>query len=460
MGVFLRGSAGSLENVGRLALSALLLILFPCGARSQFEESEKKIDSPGLVIEAAIGWDGIVDPARPVPISFLLTNHSDRMIEGRLTLSEPVNGHEVDLGEVFVAPGTSRRVASIQAMEKWYECFATLTGEEDVLWRRELPINTGRQFLEDVNFALFVDDGGRRLQLPGALSDSSLVGAADAMSGATGRSIQCLTAKSWQVPNHPGPLVAMQAIIFREGAVESALNRAQWRSVAEWVCQGGTLFIHAKSEEIIDRLKESSPLPGSAGVQSEEFKIRHVGLGAIYEYSQPLVSDEGASTRKLIAEAVALLPKHHVTSLVEQGDVRSTRDGGTERNRILIVAFFGLYTLLSGVVAILLFRMSQQKSAIYMCIVVAGACVCSGLLGGLLRFSQGDADWLTVTQGGVGGAVQVARIEVLSAGGRNTKVAVSGENVDLQFTPQARRSYSWNSPSKGFPAFTWRLHVA
>ncbi len=55
MGVFLRGSAGSLENVGRLALSALLLILFPCGARSQFEESEKKIDSPGLVIEAAIG---------------------------------------------------------------------------------------------------------------------------------------------------------------------------------------------------------------------------------------------------------------------------------------------------------------------------------------------------------------------------------------------------------------------
>ena len=55
MSVFLRGSVCAPGNVGRLALSALLLILFPCGARSQFEESEKKIDSPGLVIEAAIG---------------------------------------------------------------------------------------------------------------------------------------------------------------------------------------------------------------------------------------------------------------------------------------------------------------------------------------------------------------------------------------------------------------------
>jgi hypothetical protein len=459
--------SGSMDDratmLRRFVLVTMLSLLIPASARCQFEDSEKKIDTAELVIEASAGWGGTVDQGRPVAVSFLLTNHSDQMIDGRLTLSDPTYGFEVDLGEVFVAPATSRRIASIQAMENWFECYATLSGDGKVLWRRELPLNTGRPFLKNVNYALFVDDGGRALQLPGSAADPTTLGPSELqVAGESGFPVECLTAKTWQVPNHPGPLMSVKAMIFREGADAEALNRLQWEAVAEWMCQGGTVFVHSRSREIIDRLKKFSPLAGDSPVQAGEFTIRHVGLGAIYEYSQPLVSSEGAETRNLIAEHIALLTGNPLSSLVGSGFLHHSRRGGqADRNRILVVGFFGIYTVLSGLVAIVLFRMSQRKIGIYTVVVVSGACVLSGLLGWVLRYSQGDVTWMTVTQSGAGGAVQVARVEVQSAGGRNTQVAVSGENVDLQFTGQTRRRYYWDARSpQGFPPFTWQPNQA
>lgn len=448
-----------------LLLCILTGLAVPTGASAQEADDEirKDIDTPGLMIEAAAGWDGIVDHNSATSVALLITNQSAGITRGEIVLKDPINNKELSLGEVVIAPDTSRRLNTIQNLSEWYECLAEFRTGGAVLWRRDLPLNTGKQFFENISYVLFVDDGGRSLQLPGAIVDSSSIGSNSLqIAAASGRPVHCLTAKTWQVPNHHGPMIPVQALLFREGASERILNRRQCEAIGEWICQGGTLFLHEESDDLMAALIKAAPLKSRVASVSKngEFSIRRLGLGAIYEYSQPLFAQEGHSTRKRIAEAVSLLPKHHIATLVSRGSLQNPRGGRADRNRILVGGFFVIYAFLSGAVTIMLFRLSQRKIGLYALFVVAGACVLSAVLGGMLRFSEGDLNWMTVTQPGAGGAVQVAQIQVQSAGGRNTKVAVKGTHADLQFTGHARRYYYWRNDSTGIGPFTWQRNQA
>ncbi len=445
----------------RTGPTALLVLLLSSVAPAQTDSSSEEIDSPGLVVESVAGWDGTVDLSTPVPLSFLIRNDSDHIIEGELRLSDPLRGHEVSLGEIVVAPRTARRVASIQAMTDWFECIATLGKGTQVLWRRELPLQTGNEFVENVNFALFIDDGGRRLELPGAVSPTTALAASQLpVAGKEGRPVRCLTVKTWQTPNHPGPLMAAQAMIFPEGADEDQLNQVQWEAVAEWMCQGGAVFVHGQSREIIDSLTNAAPLDPDPAGPSGEFVVRRVGLGALYEYAEPLLPSASNEVRQRIGETIARLTKNHAGSLLDSANWYYWRGGRADLNRVLVVTFFGFYTFFSGVVALLLFRLSQRRMGAYTVSVIVGACILSGLLGAYLRFSQGDLHWMTVTQAGAGGVVQVGRIEIQSAGGRNTHVAVKGEHVDLQFVGSEQHYNPWYRPQTGYPPFTWQPNLA
>ena len=55
------------------------------------------------------GLNGVVDTEDPLPISFLLTNNSQKIIEGNLFITSPASGDEVFLGEVTLAPSSTRR---------------------------------------------------------------------------------------------------------------------------------------------------------------------------------------------------------------------------------------------------------------------------------------------------------------------------------------------------------------
>ena len=80
----------------------------------------------------------------------------------------------------------------------------------------------------------------------------------------------------------------------------------------------------------------------------------------------------------------------------------------------------------------------------------------------MLRFSQGDLKWASVSYVGSGGLVQVARFDVQSSGGRNEDVAVKGMTPNLQFTGQANdvRNYYWRNqePRDANPAFDLQLN--
>ena len=58
--------------------------------------------------------------------------------------------------------------ASIQALVEWNECVASLRVGDEVAWQRELPLSTSVMFTHNINVTLFIDDGGRRLDLPSA----------------------------------------------------------------------------------------------------------------------------------------------------------------------------------------------------------------------------------------------------------------------------------------------------
>ena len=99
--------ASAYRPIVRSALIAVLALALPSFANGQIDPADRSagdIDTAGLVIEASLGWDGTVDQSTPIPVSFLIRNSSDRIIEGHLTLSDRMSGHEVPLGKIIVAP--------------------------------------------------------------------------------------------------------------------------------------------------------------------------------------------------------------------------------------------------------------------------------------------------------------------------------------------------------------------
>jgi hypothetical protein len=444
---------------GAARIAGLLLLLLPAVASAQPSAARRDLDTAGLFIEAAAGWDGTVSRSVPVSVSFLIRNDAEQMIEAELFLTNPVSEEELSLGEIVVSAKTARRVTSIHALEEWDECFAELRVGRDVLWRRELALTTGNEFDDASNFALFIDDTGRRLTLPTPPDDTTLYRPELLVGGTDGRRAKCLAAKSWQVPNHPAPLSIIQAVIFPEKAPDDLLNEVQWIALAKWMCAGGIIFVHGESEKIITKLIESAPLDVDAVDSSGLFTVRRVGLGGLYLYSQPITASEGAELRSQVATLIARLPKSPIEPLLDSSNYNYRGSERADLNRVIVLLFFLSYAVLIGLVSLVLFRLSQRRIAIYAGFVVAVASIVSGVLGGYLRFSRGDLNWTTVTQASAGGLVQFGKIDVRSAGGRNTRVAVAGNEADLQSIPNPQLWYMWNSRRVGHPAFTWQADL-
>ena len=441
-------------NIRTLWVHSLLILflinvvsLTPAIGQTAVNDNERQPDFPGLDIQAVVGWDGRVEVNAPVPISFLISNQSNEVLEGQLILSEPETDREINLGDIFVGPGSVRRFSSVLALSDWNDCVATYTDGSRDFWTRQLPLMTGKDFSEDVSFLLFVDDGGRALQLPvpgdsaGAMPNETNSAQAKSIDSPSDRfqpslgagwPVQPVLVKSWQVPQHPGPLTVAQAMLFSETAKVDMLNDPQWDAISRWVCLGGTVFVHDSSKEVLERLKKAAPLRSLPAVLLDEHQVHRCGSGSFREYSGGLFSaDDSGSIRKLL-EAAAKLSRYSILSIPK--DLPETYVGTSNANytRLMVLAVFSIYLLFSGVVVLLMFRSNRRRVMTYTVSVVAIASLAAAVLGSYLRNSRGDLHWRSVVVGSPVGAVQVAQIQVQSAGGRNTRVAVRGKNADLQ----------------------------
>ncbi len=435
------------------------------GQSLQPNDGQSQVDLAGLDIQAVAGWDGTVDTSMPVPLSFLLSNFSENVVEGELILSDPLNDKSVSLGEVFVGPNGVKRFSSVQALPNWIQCIATFQNEDGILWRRELAFMTGKDFSELVNYLLYIDDGGRLLQWPVDSGNSEMPSSQYTPAADRGRPVRPLAVKSWQVPQHPGPLTAAQAIVFSETASADMLNDLQWDAVSKWMCLGGTIFVSEKSQDVIDLLKRTSPLLPQPLVNIGDLAVHRCGGGSIRIFSGPLFSADDKSTVQAIAEAASQLSRHNLLTILDDSDLGWWRSVNADKTRMLVVAVFGIYTVLSGLVTLLMFRQSRRRIGIYTSVVVTLGCLAAIALGGLLRTSKGDVRWMSVTKSGPGGLVQLAKIDMQSAGGRNTLLTMKGRNPDLQRIEadsigyQPYYYYRQESNRTSYPAFSVQANL-
>lgn len=456
------------RRCGLVVLAMLLMVVAESEVSAQTRGPRDDVDTGGLTVEAVAGWDGTVDQSMPVPISLLLSNYSGRDLDGTRTLTNPASGDRLSLGKVYISQAGTRTFTSIQALPDWYECYVSLSEAGQLIWRRELPISTGKTFDPTTNFALLIEDSDRRLQLPrvgrAASGSSEWVNNDTGVAGSGGRRVDCLTAKPWQIPKHPGPLTAVQAVVFPEEVADDILNEVQWQAVARWMCQGGTVFVHQDSHALVSQLVDASPLEVGQPSRWGGFEIRRSGLGTIYEYSSPLFDADSSDVRKQITEVLATLSRQHAGSLIHSVRLHSFEAGKADYNRLMVVMFFALYTLFSGLISLLLFRAGRRTIAVYTVTVVVVASILAGILGGILRVSQGDLRLVTVTRAGEGGIVQSGKIEVQSAGSRNTQVTIQGQHADLQLSEGQSGFHQYyhygNTSQTTCPPFTWQPNLA
>lgn len=451
--------------VHRILPLGLVCLVMSTASAQRADDSDSPTstaDTGGLTIEAVAGWDGTVDTSVPVPLSFDISNYSGKDIDGTLVIFDPLSEQTATLGRAFIGQAGTSRFTFIRDLSSWHDCYAALIAKGDVLWRRQLPIATGSDFDPNINFVLFLDVQGRRLPLKDPENNQTFYNDGEPhVAPAHGRPVRCLSAKPWQIPRHPGPLSPLQAIIIQDDETANELNHLQWRALAEWMCQGGTIFVPESSTLVPEQLLKASPLGNSPPVQLESFSTTRVGLGSIRTYPSSLLREDSEDLRGEITGTIARLDQNELVSAARRAGP-GYRDGkNSSRNRLRVLAFFGIYTLLTGIVPLVFFRIERKRIAILTTTIVLAATIMAGLLGAFLRTSEGDLNLVTIAELSPGGAVEVANIIVQSAGGRETEVAVRGNRPDLQYTNQRNEPryyyYGYGSHSQnGYAPFTWQ----
>ena len=449
-----------LRHVRSAGLVALLMVVSWTSVHAQTESVRQDRNFGGLDVEFSAGWDNTVDRSRPVVVSFLIGNYTKDSIDGKLYLFDPDRGHRVEVGDVFLSSGASRQLSTIRDLSDWNECFAELQQNDIVIWRRELALNTGQAFLPYENAALVVNDSTRVLHFPQQDVDAVPSDGDTFVTAAGGRKVNFLTAKTWQIPLHSGGINVVQGMVFPEGASDRDLNDGQWQAVAEWMCLGGAVFLHHESDSILQKLSAVAPLGSEPEFQSDKFTVQRFGLGSVRIFHNTLFSDQGRDTCRAITAVVSVMSSHHV-KVVPGTCLRSYEETSqADSGRMMILGFLGLYALFSGGITLLMFRKSRHYIRRYITVVVAVACTASAVLGGVLSMSKGDLRWVTVTQAAAGGAVQVANIDLQSAGGQDTQVVVHGRHADLQSVGKPPPHYYWYNQRQSLPAFTWQPNTA
>lgn len=424
-------------NYVRRLVVSLLYIATSSACLGQAANSNTTSDFPGLDIQAQVGWDGFIDQTAPLPISFLVTNQSEKLLEGELRLKDPISGKSLNLGELAIGPGGSKRFSTIQTLLNWESCFAEYTDGAQVFWTRSLSLANERYNATGGAVMLVIDDGGRKFVFP---TDKSAVGGVVPDQTVytppvgQGHVVQALSIGSWQLPTHPGPLTTAQSAVLTESAKPESLNDAQWDAMGRWICMGGTLFIHESTPEVVKRAEKACPLSVLPAREVDGFTEHPACAGQIRVYRGRMFSGDDLTTPLSLATATSRQSRPALFRALTASPLVVYDSPASERTRNWVILVFTIYTLISGGVTFLLFRFSRSRLKIYTISVVTIASVAAAGLGVMLRSSRGDAAWNSVTQLTETGAVQAARIAVRSAGGRNFQLEVTGPKVDLQVT--------------------------
>lgn len=435
----------------RLCAAVLIVACFSRPVMAQPDDDD--VDTPGLTVDALAGWKGMTSVSAPVPISFLFSNFTDGPIEGELVLVDDWGGNKVSLGEVYLTAGQTRRFSTVRSMRQWNRCLAELRSGNLVLWRRQLLLNNGVTYNRTSNHVLIVNDSQRMLEFSGSETDSDNDPSAAAPAppppnvvvvNQTMPPLVSMNAMTWQLPTHVGPLRPISAIVFPGPMPADRLNAGQWKALAEFVCQGGTVFLPASEEHLRDALSAASPLGLLPPQERDGWTTWESGLGAVRTFDGALFLEQANPEESRIAELIKTQEHQDLHRQIALSSHYYRESGRAERSRISILTFMTIYTLLSGLVTLAFVRRKSRTVAMYVGSLVGVACIAAVILGGGVRLSQGDVSWVSVTRLTENGALQYAEFEVQSAGGRSDRLSVTGRQPDMQVSTAQAETYYGN----------------
>lgn len=415
-------------------------------------------DFPGLDIQGVIGFDRMIERSAPVPVAFFVTNNSEKMLEGELILRDSESDRNISLGSVAVGPGGKKRISTVQAFDGWEDVEAEYTDGFTTFWKRRTFLENERSISHLDSVLLVVDAGGRRIALPDQKPKEESQGIVDDVSRyvpeiGQGNRVIALSIRDWQVPIHPGPLTTIRALAFSETTRVESLGDAQWEAVGRWISFGGHVFVPESAPAILEKLKVVCPLAVQPANPRDGMSAHSAGLGTIFVYAGELFATGETSAALVVAKQTSKLSGIGLFKLLGERQLGFPSEGKSYQTRNWVILVFGVYTLIVGAVTLMLFRMSRSRLKAFVVSVVGTACFAAAALGVMLRTSLGDATVITVTQLAESGAIQAAKIEVQSAGGRNFDLGIHGSNPDLQLseTSDRYRSRSYNySPMYGY----------
>lgn len=433
--------------------------------------TQKDIQTPGLDIEAQIGFAPLNPPNRPLSISALFRNNTNKTIEGRLIAKNVWGSGRYDLGEVFLAAGQVRRFSAIYDLSGWANVQLSYVVDGKTIWRKEFDtgMSSYHDSVTDISRVGIVHDGASKFVFERAVNDPEPEDdKSEADAGNYGGSYESgpialptANIKTWQLPDHFAPLSELDAIVLLDSVRVEQVNAGQWQAVADWVCQGGVLAVHQSGKQIVDELKRVSRLRVDPGEVSGAFQVYSVGIGQIVIYQDRYFVDDSQTNEQAFAEYLTAIPAHTLPSLAGADDLYTDVDQST-RNQLWLLIYFIGYALLTAAAMLVLAKRSRKQVLIYTGSVVLIGCVTAGFTGASIRSARGDLKWLSMTFVGSSGAFQIASLEAKSGGGTGGAVWLSGKKPDLQVLTQQRKTRDrWNDewdPSQGsaFRAFTYQ----
>lgn len=425
-----------------LVCSSILMLSLPTGF-AQTTVTAARGDYPGLDIQAELGWDGFIDARTPTPISFLITNNSQDVLEGTLVLREPNTFRTLVLENLTAGPGSSRQFGSIVHLTDWEQCEASWEGPRGVLWTRPVSLIGLRQYAPDKAALLYVEEGGRSLKFstPTGMPVTSGTLPGDFVPlGGLGQQVTPISIPPWQLPVHPGPLTVLRGLVLADTLKPESLNDSQWNALGHWLCMGGLVFVSQNSEKLSDRLLKSCPLRPD-GPPSDAPRLL-IGSGCLYRLPGP----QGTADEQLlqqVAEIVSLEPGRVLPDVCRSLEQEDWSAPASEVTLVRVMSVLLIYAALSSL-TLLMFRSTRRWILIWTTGVVTLASLGAIAAGISVRMSRGDMLWTVISEPGAGGVVETAVLKLNSAGGSSFRTAVTGQMPDVQINhaePDRRYNY-------------------
>lgn len=461
--------------MSRIVFGMMVILTATIVNAQAIDESDVINLIPGLDIEARIGLGLLSSSDEPAAITAFIRNNTNETIEGRLEVSDRWRGRRLDLGEIYLAPGQLRRFCAIRNFENWGSPRLALISKGQPVWQQPLLwsgySNNSQSGTHRVGI---LHDGGTehqfRVELPVMTTVSTTQNRSrygwqdnvDVEFTEAGYQIATSNIKTWQVPDHFGPLEPLRALIALESVDPDNLNEAQKTAIAKWIATGGAFYVPVQSEELLDEIERVLPFAISPATVTNTLAVRRCGMGQIVLYPQALFGDSTAAAEENIYRSIAALPKAVIRSSASVELLRRPRSYGRNATRVSIMGYFFGYLILSVVPIVFVTTKLKRKVLPYTVGLVGIGCLAAAVLGATLRNSTGESRWLTLTVPGENGAVQFADIEVRSTGGIGSHVEVSGNKPDLQAESPSPNHYYYYGPRTNsgmdFEGFNWRAN--